>query len=368
MSPTTRRIASGVACSSVDIRRLCGALIVGGFDGNVLPAAFAARLRAGDLGGVILFARNLTPDLDQVMDLCAAVNAAAGAVPPIISVDQEGGRVARLKHGVVQLPAARILGQLDETRIEVAGRVLGEQLAALGFSLDYAPVLDVHTHPDNPVIGDRAFGTNPDDVARRALAFARGLMTAGIAPCGKHFPGHGDTTQDSHHTLPRVAHEEARLRAIELRPFSLAASTLPAMMTAHVVYNDLDALPATLSHRVATTMLRDELGFRGVLFSDDLEMRAIADTYRAEEAAILAIEAGCDALLACSREDVQRRAHEALVERAERDARFRLRCEEAHARVLALRLGYPPRQPSREALERTTDDVRTLSVWLKELS
>ena len=333
---------------------LCGDLIIGGFDGTTLPRAFAERLARCELGGAILFARNITPELEQVRALCDSI-ARASPEAPIVSLDQEGGRVARLKTGVIALPAARALGKLADEALERVGHVLGRQLAHLGFTLDYAPVLDVHTNPDNPVIGDRAFSTDAEHAARSALAFARGLAAAGIAPCGKHYPGHGDTAVDSHLALPRVSHDRARLDAVELLPFRLAARFLPAMMSAHVVYDALDAgQPATLSHRIATDVLRGEHGFEGVLFSDDLEMRAIQHGPGA--AAVLAVEAGCDALLVCSREDAQLAIHAELVRRAERDAPFRARCEEAYARVRALRRAFPPRSQDPDAL-RVPDDV-----------
>jgi len=327
--------------------KLCGSLLIGGFAGTTLPRAFGKRLAAGELGGAILFARNVTADVEQVAALCASIAHGNGDPPPIVSVDQEGGRVARIKEGVIRLPTAHTMGAcLDDAMLERVAHVLGKQLGALGFSLDYAPVLDVHTHADNPVIGDRAFATRPDRVATAGLAFARGLASSGVAPCAKHFPGHGDTHTDSHVELPRVSHDRARLDAVELLPFRLAAAVIPAVMSAHVVY---DAL-ATLSHRIATDILRGELGFRGVLVSDDLEMRAVAETLDAGQAAVLAIEAGCDALLICSSEDAQLLALEALVKRAESNASFRTRCEEAEGRVMSLRRAFPPRPLAGDAL------------------
>lgn len=347
----------------MSLRSSYGALVVGGFDGTSLPARFAARLAAGELGGAILFSRNVTPDVHQVAELCRALGAAATDVPPIVSVDQEGGRVARLKEGVVRLPPALALGRLSDAAIEAVARALGRDLAALGFSMDFAPVLDVHTNPQNPVIGDRAFSTEPDRAARAAIAFSRGLRVEGIAPCGKHFPGHGDTLLDSHLDLPRVTHDRARLDAVELAPFRAAAREVPAMMSAHVVYDALDAAPATLSRRVATELLRGELGFEGVLISDDLEMRAIAARYGAGDAAVLAVEAGCDALLVCKDEDAQLAAAEALDRRAERDPVFRARCDEAAARLTALRRAFPPRAPRLPA-PAPPDDVVALLAGL----
>ncbi len=323
---------------------------MGGFAGTTLPRSFGERLTSGELGGAILFARNITSDVEQVAALCSMIARAHPDLAPIVSVDQEGGRIARLKEGVIRLPPAHTLGALDDAMLERAGRALGEQLAALGFTLNYAPVLDVHTNPNNPVIGDRAFATTPERAARAGLAFARGLSIAGVAPCAKHFPGHGDTHTDSHLELPRVTHDRARLDAIEIAPFRLAASEVPAMMSAHVVYEALDSVPATLSHRIATDLLRDELGFRGVLVSDDLEMRAVSATHEVGESAVLAVAAGCDALLICSSEDAQRAAHAALVNEAAVSSSFLARCEQAHTRVTELRRAHAPRGLAGEAL------------------
>jgi beta-N-acetylhexosaminidase len=337
--------------SVVALGPICGGLVVGGFAGTSIPRSFEARLAKGELGGAILFARNLTPDPDATAALCEAIVAAAASAPdaavaPVVSVDQEGGRVARLKSPVLVLPPAAVLGaRCDAAELQVLGEALGAQLAALGFSMDYAPVLDVHTNPRNPIIGDRAFGTEPEHAARAALAFARGLEACGVSPCGKHYPGHGDTSQDSHIDLPFVEASRARLDAVELLPFRRAAEAkLPALMSAHVVFPALaDGVPATLARAIATDLLRGELGFEGVLVSDDLEMRAIADRFGIAEAAVLAVDAGCDALLICSDEAAQGAAVEALVRRAERDATFRERCEQAHRRTIALRRRFTPR-------------------------
>lgn len=353
----------------MSLQKTCGALVIGGFAGTSLPAGFAARLAAGELGGAILFARNVTPDPAQVAALCAAIARAAPDLPPVVSVDQEGGRVARIKEGVVRLPPALALGaRLDERALERVGRALGAGLAALGFSMDYAPVLDVHTNPENPVIGDRAFATEPERAGRAAIAFARGLVGAGVAACGKHFPGHGDTRTDSHLELPRVRHDRARLDAVEVAPFRAAASVVPAIMSAHVVYDALDSAPATLSRRIATDLLRGELDFRGVLISDDLEMRAIAATHATGEAAVLAVDAGCDALLVCSDEAAQQAAVEALVRRAERDATFRARCEEARARCDALRRAFVPGALDGAALERALHVPADVAALLAEVA
>jgi beta-N-acetylhexosaminidase len=338
------------------LARLCGQLIVGGFGGPPPPASFLRAVHAGERGGAILFKRNLTADLAQTAELNFELSRAAPSeLPLLLAVDQEGGRVARLGPPALRLPPMRAIGRAigDPTDRALATRAAarqGAELAALGFTTGFAPVLDVDTRADNPIIGDRAFSSDPAEVAALGIAWARGLADAGVLACGKHFPGHGDTTADSHLELPVVAHDRARLDAVELAPFAAAARAgVPMFMTAHVVYPALDpSSPATLSRAVCTD-LRRELGFDGVLVSDDLEMKAISAHLGIEEAAVRAIDAGCDALLVCSDEALQARAHEALVTRAARDGAFRARCEEAAGRFLAARRRAPPRPTTRAA-------------------
>jgi len=330
----------------MEISELCGQLIVVGFDGAVLPPHIAERLAKGQLGGVILFKRNL-PNVTAVHELTSAiVDVSPDELPAFIGVDQEGGRVVRLPEPVLRLPAMRVLGNIgDPALVKLVAGALGRELAALGFNLNFAPVLDVDSNPDNPVIGDRAFAKGPDEVARLGRAFIEGLQENGVLACGKHFPGHGDTTSDSHVDLPRVGHGKARLDEVELPPFRTASlRDVAALMTAHVVYDELDpGVPATLSYRICTSLLRTEIGFSGVLFSDDLEMRAVAERYSIEHCAVAAIRAGCDVLLICSNRDMQERALGALVEKAESDSGFRQRCEDARARALQARRKCPPR-------------------------
>ena len=329
----------------MDLATTCGQLLFCGFAAGPAPGALRELVARGARGGVILFKRNIGPLDALAAELEALAAAAPAELPLLVSVDQEGGRVARIGAPLLAVPPAMRLGSgLSEQDIAFVAEVQSRQLRALGFTMNYAPVLDVHSRPENPVIGDRSFGTNAEAAARGALAFARGMAAGGLLACGKHFPGHGDTTKDSHLELPEVAHERARLEAVELTPFrAAAAARLPAMMTAHVRYPALDARPATLARSIATDLLRGGLGFEGVLVSDDLEMKAIADRWGTGEAAVLAVEAGCDALLVCSDARAQDEAHAALVARAERDGAFRARCEEACARVVAMKRACPPR-------------------------
>jgi beta-N-acetylhexosaminidase len=320
-----------------------GQAIVAGFPGREPPVDLGRAAARGELGGFILFSRNFGT-VQEAADLNRAlIDAFPRGARPWIAVDQEGGRVARLAAPVVQLPAMRVLGEVDDPDLtQEAAAVLGRQLRRLGFNLDLAPVLDVDSNPANPVIGDRAFAADPDRVARHGLAFARGLQQGGVAACGKHFPGHGDTDLDSHLALPCLPYDLERLEAMELVPFRAAAAELAAIMTAHVVFEKVQpGIPATLSRRVLGDLLRGQIGFQGVVFSDDLEMKAIEGGWGVPEAACLALEAGCDAVLICSRPELALQAHEALVRRAESRADFAEMLRLAASRSLAARRRYP---------------------------
>jgi len=327
------------------LKAAAGQALVAGFGAEGPPPALRQALRQGELGGVILFKRNVG-EPEQVAALVDSIaREAPGDQPPLVAVDQEGGRVARLGPPVIQLPPMRRLGEQDDAAAtRDAARRLGAQLRALGFTMDFAPVLDVDTNPDNPIIGDRSFGRTPEVVIRHALAFAEGLGEGGVLSCGKHFPGHGDTDLDSHLALPRLPHDRARLDRIELAPFRAAVGRIPSIMTAHVVFEALDpGVPATLSRKVVTDLLRGELGYDGVVVSDDLEMKAVSERWGIPEAAVAAVEAGCDVVLVCSQVEACLAAHEALVRRAERDAGFAERLQEAARRSLSLRSAVPPR-------------------------
>ncbi|MGC4063125.1 MAG: glycoside hydrolase family 3 N-terminal domain-containing protein [Polyangiaceae bacterium] len=229
--------------SRLSLPQLCGQLLVVGFDGTHLPESLAESIRAGLRGGVILFKRNL-PDLETAWNLCREI---AEAFPPettpFIAIDQEGGRVVRMPPPFLTLPPMRQLGAIKDLDLTYrAGAEVGRQLAAVGITCNFAPVLDADTNPDNPVIGDRSFSRDPRMVALHGMAFAHGLQDQGILACGKHFPGHGDTELDSHLDLPTVAHSQERLENTELLPFREAIRAgLLAVMTAHVTYPALES-------------------------------------------------------------------------------------------------------------------------------
>jgi beta-N-acetylhexosaminidase len=340
---------------NLSIEQLCGQLIVGGFDGHELTADYAEALGRGERAGAILFSRNID-SMKQVASLNRSIIAATPeAGPPFIVLDQEGGRVRRLRAPFVELPPMRVLGEIDDLELtHQAAELVARELRAIGVNMNFAPVMDVDSNPDNPVIGDRSFGRDPRAVAKHGVAFLRGLQSQHVLACAKHFPGHGDTASDSHLELPFVAHDEKRLAEVELPPFRAASGAgVAAMMTAHVVYRALDPdVPATLSRAICGSLLRKDMGFDGVLFCDDLEMGAIADNWGIEHAACESIWAGCDVLLVCSDVQKQQRAHAALVKRAQSDERFRERCQQAAERSLKLRKLCPPRVLDDDELDR----------------
>jgi beta-N-acetylhexosaminidase len=319
-----------------NIRREIGQLLIGSLPGVTITPEVRSLAREFSLGGVILFSRNIEVP-EQVAELSGDVQALATELPLWVSVDQEGGRVARLKRPFTEWPPMAVLGRSGNT--ELASRfakALGAELKAVGVTLDYAPVLDIHTNPANPVIGDRALADDAEAVARLGAAIVRGLQDNGVAACGKHFPGHGDTSIDSHFELPLVEHSPDRIRRVECVPFREAIKADVAfIMTAHVLVPSLDdERPATLSPQIVQAMLRDELGFAGVILSDDLEMKAIAKSYTVPDAAVEAIAAGCDGLLICSGDvDVQAAALEALVYAVEQGRIPYRRLEDAQKRL-----------------------------------
>jgi beta-N-acetylhexosaminidase len=316
-----------------------------GFPGPRVDDDFGALIDDG-VFGAILFKRNLgTPA--ETAGLCRDAKTRAGR-PFLLAVDQEGGRVARLRGPpFAAVPAMREIGKREDLKLAMrVGHLLAYELRAVGFDWDFAPVLDVDTNPKNPVIADRALHSDPAQVARLGVALAAGLEAAGVASCGKHFPGHGDTSQDSHLTLPRLPHTLERLRKVELVPFrAYAQAKLSSLMTAHVLFEAVDpTVPATMSEKVLGGVLRRELGFDGVVVSDDLEMKAIADNFSVPEAAVLGALAGVDLFLVCHNAPMQRGAIEALVHAVESGRLPRSRVEESNHRLdaLAARFAHPP--------------------------
>ena len=314
-------------------------MICVGFDGSSAASAPLDALRAFGPGAVILFGRNAAP-ADRLRGLIGALRG-LGDPPPLIAVDQEGGRVERFHDGVAALPSAMAFGAAGDVDLAArAAMLLGRDLARLGVTADLAPVADLSLQPRSRVIGTRAFGDDPQRVAALSAAFAAGLERAGVAAAFKHFPGHGSTAADSHVALPRVAADRATLRARDLVPFAhgIAAGVASLIVSAHVVVEAFDAeRPATLSRAILTELLRGELGFAGVVATDCLEMDAIARGTGTVQGAVEALVAGADLLLISHHLELAHQAADAIVDAIESGRLPEDRLREAHARVAHLR-------------------------------
>jgi beta-N-acetylhexosaminidase len=331
-----------------------------GFEGQTASADVKALIREFGVGHVVLFARNVAaPEqvAELVRELQSAARGASHPQPLLVAVDQEGGRVARLKEPWTVWPAARAVGRTGSAETARAmGRALAEELRACGIRYDFAPCVDVDTNPRNPVIGDRSFGDDPDLVARLGVAMIEGLQQNGVAASAKHFPGHGDTDVDSHLDLPCVDHSRSRLDEVELRPFRFAiAAGVASVMTSHVLVREIDAArPATLSPALIAGLLREELGYTGVVVTDDLEMQALAKHWRPAQIALLAAQAGCDLFELCKGHDAQVEAIEALVRACESGEVPFKEQEAAEGRVRALKdrflAGYSDPDPKQARL------------------
>ncbi|MEH1094429.1 glycoside hydrolase family 3 protein [Micromonospora sp. CPCC 205739] len=328
--------------SERNLAGLAAAVLQPGFVGTT-PPEWVCRWLGEGLGAVVLFARNVV-EPGQLAELTATLRAERPDV--LVAIDEEAGDVTRIESALgSSRPGNFALGAVDDPELtEEVARDLGVELAALGVTLNYAPDADVNNNPANPVIGVRSFGADPQLVARHTAAWVRGLQSAGVAACAKHFPGHGDTQVDSHHDLPRIGADRARLDAGELVPFRAAvAAGVQAVMTGHLLVPALDEeLPATLSPRILGDLLRDELGFSGVVVTDAVEMRAVTDRYGFAGAAVRALAAGADAVCVGG-------------ERADEDAARHLR----DAIVAAVVAGELPEERLAEAAKR----VGQLAAW-----
>ncbi len=323
-----------------------GQLIMAGFRGAAPPAHIMGMLRDGALGGVILFGddslsapeiRRLTEGLQK-----AALDGASG-LPLLMATDQEGGRVNRLSPPLTRFPSAGLLGAAGsaETAAEL-GRAMAGELLAVGVNMNLAPVLDILTNPENTVIGDRSLGDSVEPVSELGRALIRGMQETGMMATAKHFPGHGDTSFDSHDRLGTMERSEDGLWAREVLPFRAAIEEgVGAVMTAHVIYNELDRhAPATISPKIITGMLRERLGYRGLIVTDDLEMKAVTGNYSMEQAAVGAISAGADMVLVCKEKRFQGEAHAALMEAARSGRLSEERIDASVARILSTKEKY----------------------------
>jgi beta-N-acetylhexosaminidase len=320
---------------SPDLGRLVDRTLLVGFE-EADPPPWLRRVAPG-LGGVVLYGQNLRVDTD-----CARLAAALRADGDVlVAIDEEGGDVTRLHYrSGSTTPGNRVLGAADDLAATAAmAGVIGAEMSAAGIGFDLAPSADVNADPDNPVIGVRSFGADPDLVSRHTAAWVRGLQEHGVAGCAKHFPGHGDTRADSHLELPTVTCSEAQWREVHLPPFVAAVEAgVRAVMTAHIRVPALDGAPATVSRRILHDLLRGEAGFDGVIVTDALDMAAVAATYGRVGAAVAALAAGADALClgATGGADLYRRVREGVLDAVRSGALPVRRVEDAAERVARL--------------------------------
>lgn len=289
--------------STMTIDEKVGQLLMFGIGGTKVGQVAKAHITKRLVGGLVLFGKNVK-DPVQLANLTAGLQQLSletpKAIPLLIAMDQEGGTVVRMKKGATVLPGNLALGATRSIVLaEKAGRLTAVELAAVGVNMNFAPVIDVNTNPKNPVIGVRSFGESSDLVAQMGTAYIRGLQGNGVLATAKHFPGHGDTTVDSHKKLPIITHNNKRIETVELHPFRAAIKAdVAAIMSAHILYPELDPeLPSTLSYNILTKLLRQKLGFNGIIITDDIEMQAIDANYETGKAAVMAIQAGADIVL-----------------------------------------------------------------------
>ena len=322
------------------------------FSGYKIDDKIRNHLTETPWGGVILFTKNVK-SREQLSSLNKSIVELNKKIPLLITVDQEGGIVVRADFPDMNLsPGNIILGKInDHKTTKDMLKVLGLEIRELGFHLTYAPVADVNCNPDNPIIGVRAFGDDPDIVGDMTVAAIEGLKEAGIGSCAKHFPGHGDTSFDSHLLLSRVDADMDRIETVELPPFKKAIEAgVDMIMTAHIVYPQLDEseLPATLSHKILTELLREKMGFEGVIITDSMAMKAISDNYGPGESAVMSVKAGSDIVMMLGKRENQELAFNAVMEAVRKGDISIDRINESVERILKLKdklIVNPPKAP-----------------------
>lgn len=344
-----------------------GHLVMVDIEGTSLDADTAEFLRTHHIRAVCLFRKNLV-DAAQVQKLTADLRETLGP-RALIGIDQEGGSVVRATF-LPQAPAAMALGACgDAQQAHAVGAAVSRGLRSLGINWNFAPVLDVNNNPENPVIAERSFSADPRAVARLAGAWMEGAMSEGVACCVKHFPGHGDTHTDSHHALPTVDKSLAELEQLELVPFRALAATAPAVMTAHIVYPQIDPQhPATLSRKVLTGILRESIGYDGVVITDALMMKAVHDRYGHARASVLTLQAGADLVLAQGARAEQRAAVHAIGAALDSGDLDGQALRQACARVDRLAARFPVQAGPYSAAQRSSDESCMAQAWARGLT
>ena len=348
---------------SLELRRQVGQLLVMGFDGTAISQRLHVMLETFQPGGIILFQRNVE-DPTQTHALLSEAQKAS-ATPMFLCVDMEGGTVDRLRDVIAPIPSvAEVAASQSKRLFRKHGKIIGEELRALGFNTDFAPVLDLKLEASQDVLGTRTVSPKPKQVVIYAHAFLRGLRDCGILGCGKHFPGLGEANLDTHAELPAIDKPWKRLWKEDLAPYRELRRELPFVMVAHAAYPQVteDSRPASLSKQWMTGVLRKKIGYRGLILTDDLDMGGVLAAASIEDAAVETLLAGADIFLVCQKEESVRRAYEAVLKRAEGDRKFAKLVAEKAEHVLgvkkkAKRLGRIPGSPSQKDIERLTRKI-----------
>jgi len=349
-----------------------GQMFIIGVEGTSVDKDMLDILAALKPGGIILFRKNIT-DPYQLVTFTNSLKIANPAQAPLfISIDEEGGRVSRMPGHISGIPPALSVGELDDESFTYeTGRLIAEMVKSFGINMDFAPVLDIFSNPDNTVIGDRAYGTTPLSVVEHGIQVMKGIRDEGIISVVKHFPGHGDTDVDSHYGLPAVVHDKGRLSNFELVPFRKAIEeNADAIMVAHIVVESVDpGLPASLSDAVINGLLRGEMGFEGVVVTDDMTMGAITEYFDIGDAAVKSVLAGNDIILVCHGYENQKKAMDAIKDAVGSGIINEGRIDESVARILTLKKKYSlndrsVRYPDVERLNKKIEGV--LSKWYND--
>ncbi|MFC5604509.1 beta-N-acetylhexosaminidase [Sporosarcina koreensis] len=321
-----------------------GQLLIVGMEGKTYGDELDRLIRQYHVGGILLVGKNISYPAGMLKLLNESKMANADyEIPLFISVDEEGGRVSRLPPNMKKLPAAQYFGRIgDETLAYESGSYLATLLNAFGYNMNYAPVLDVHSNPKNPVIGDRSFSSDSEEVADLGVAVMRGMRDNGIISVVKHFPGHGDTHMDSHLSLPVIEKTMDELQKTELIPFQRAIEEqVDVIMVAHIMFPELDdKYPSSLSKKIITDLLRADMHFDGVVITDDLTMGAIVNDYSVPEAALQSFIAGSDLLLIAGDYENQVGTINALADAVQEGTISEGRIDESVKRILTLKERY----------------------------
>lgn len=355
--------------TNLELRQQVGQLLIMGYDGVELDSRLRTMLNTLQPGGVILFARNIESP-GQTWKLLKDSQATT-PVPMFLCVDLEGGSVDRLKNVIAPAPSVRdVFDTSDRKLFRMHGHILGLEARALGFNVDFAPVFDLGLQPSRSVLGSRTASEDPEHVIMYARECLKGLKSANVLGCGKHFPGLGEANLDTHHELPSIVKPFRKLWAEDLLPYRELHRQIPFVMVAHAAYPEVtkDQLPASLSKKWMQGVLRNKIGFRNLIISDDLEMGGVLAAGSIEEVAVETLRAGADMFLVCHNQDLVWRGYEAVLREAEKDRRFAAHVEQAAKRVLALKRRSPAlRGFAREPRERVISKLKQIVEEFREV-